>query len=117
MKYQITLEDAIARLGKQRQQIFTDLMKKGTMQVQYYAPEKTRVLQPRQQDEIFVIASGFTTFYRNGERLSCRAGDVLFVPAGMEHRFENYTDDFATWVVLYDDAERKHSSKGDKPFL
>ena len=36
-----------------------------------------------------------------GEIFECKAGDVLFVPAGMEHRFENFSDDFATWVVFY----------------
>jgi len=26
---------------------------------------------------------------------------MLFVPAGVEHRFENFSDDFATWVIFY----------------
>ena len=26
---------------------------------------------------------------------------LLFVKAGHEHRFENFTDDFATWVIFY----------------
>ncbi|MFT5765663.1 MAG: mannose-6-phosphate isomerase-like protein (cupin superfamily), partial [Saprospiraceae bacterium] len=29
------------------------------------------------------------------------AGDVLFVPAGVAHRFEKFTEDFATWVIFY----------------
>jgi len=29
------------------------------------------------------------------------AGDVLFVAAGVEHRFSKFTDDFATWVFFY----------------
>lgn len=28
-------------------------------------------------------------------------GDVLFAPAGIEHRFENFSDDFVTWVIFY----------------
>lgn len=28
-------------------------------------------------------------------------GDVLFVPAGVEHRFEDFSDDLAGWVVFY----------------
>jgi len=28
-------------------------------------------------------------------------GDLLFVPAGIVHRFEDFTDDFATWVMFY----------------
>ena len=33
--------------------------------------------------------------------MSFKENDVLFVPAGIEHRFENFTDDFATWVIFY----------------
>ena len=28
-------------------------------------------------------------------------GDLLFVPAGVEHRFEEFSDDLAVWVVFY----------------
>jgi mannose-6-phosphate isomerase-like protein (cupin superfamily) len=27
-------------------------------------------------------------------------GDVMFVPAGVVHRFENFTNDFLVWVVF-----------------
>ena len=29
------------------------------------------------------------------------AGDVIFVEAGVPHRFEGYGEDFATWVVFW----------------
>ena len=32
---------------------------------------------------------------------SVPAGEALFVPAGVEHRFEDFTPDFATWVFFY----------------
>jgi hypothetical protein len=39
---------------------------------------------------------------RNGDsRHAFSAGDVLFVPAGVPHRFEDFTDDFGTWVIFY----------------
>jgi mannose-6-phosphate isomerase-like protein (cupin superfamily) len=28
-------------------------------------------------------------------------GDALFVAAGVEHRFENFSDDLAAWVAFY----------------
>lgn len=31
----------------------------------------------------------------------CGPHDVRFVPAGVVHRFEEFTDDFAVWVVFY----------------
>jgi mannose-6-phosphate isomerase-like protein (cupin superfamily) len=29
------------------------------------------------------------------------AGDLIFVPAHLPHRFENFTVDFAVWVAFY----------------
>ena len=61
--------------------------------------KKTDTQQPHKQDEIYFIASGSGTFFKNDERILF--SDVLFVPAGMEQRFENFTHDFATWVIFY----------------
>jgi hypothetical protein len=36
-----------------------------------------------------------------GERHRFIAGTTFFVPAGAEHRFENFSPDFATWVVFW----------------
>ena len=39
------------------------------------------------------------TFVNADNRHPFSAGDVLFVPAGVPHRFEDFTDDdFDTWV-------------------
>ena len=35
------------------------------------------------------------------ERFPCEDGDAFFVPAKTEHRFENFTKDFATWAVFF----------------
>ena len=101
MTYKLTAEDALKQLLKQTEFAFTVMMKHGTMTIEYFAPQETDTQTPHKQDEIYVIIKGHATFYRDGERTSCKKNDVLFVPAGMEHRFENFSDDFATWVIFY----------------
>ena len=71
------------------------------MHVEYYAPKGTDGQTPHQQDELYIIAEGEAEFMRSGETVACKKGDVLFVPAGMEHRFQNFTEDFGTWVIFY----------------
>jgi mannose-6-phosphate isomerase-like protein (cupin superfamily) len=80
---------------------FVTLFRHGSLQVEWYQPNKIDKQTPHIQDELYVIASGSGTFYNKGERTAFGVGDVLFVPAGNEHRFENFTDDFATWVIFY----------------
>jgi len=44
---------------------------------------------------------GSGTFYCDGERSTFKGGYFLFVPAFIEHRFENFTEDFSTWFFFY----------------
>jgi mannose-6-phosphate isomerase-like protein (cupin superfamily) len=101
MRFHISIEEAVQRLDKEVQNRFTVLMKHGTMSIEYYAPKNSDLQRPHQQDEIYIIASGNSIFFRDGESAQCKPGDILFVPAKMEHRFENFSDDFATWVIFY----------------
>jgi mannose-6-phosphate isomerase-like protein (cupin superfamily) len=101
MKFHLTIKDGIRQLEKETQNRFTVLLKTGSTSVEYYAPQKLDLQKPHSQDELYVIASGNSTFLREKESVECKAGDVLFVPAGMEHRFENFSNDFAVWVIFY----------------
>jgi mannose-6-phosphate isomerase-like protein (cupin superfamily) len=96
----LTTKDAAAALEKATSP-FVTLLQHGSIQVEWYKPDKIDKQMPHRQDEIYVIASGSGTFYNDGERTPFDVGDVLFVQAGNEHRFENFTDDFATWVIFY----------------
>ena len=76
------------------------------MSVEYYAPDKVDQQTPHKQDELYVIASGSGIIFRNGEQVSVTGRRVLCA-AGMEHRFENFSDDFATWVIFYRTKRRR----------
>lgn len=73
----------------------------GTLSVEIYKPEKVDLQKPHSRDEVNVIVSGTGEFLNDGMRTNFKPGDFLFVPAGVEHRFENFTDDFSTWVLFY----------------
>ena len=96
----LTMQEAAAAL-KKVPTAFVELFQHGSLKVEWYQPDKTDGQKPHLQDEIYVIASGNGTFFNDGERTSFNTGDVLFVKAGKVHRFENFTDDFATWVIFY----------------
>jgi mannose-6-phosphate isomerase-like protein (cupin superfamily) len=80
---------------------FVTMMAGGTMSVEVYAPKGEDLQQPHRQDELYFIHSGTGEIVINGQRFDAAAGDAFFVAAGVEHRFENFSDDFVTWVVFY----------------
>lgn len=78
-----------------------ELMRHGNMVLRYYQPKGADPQTPHEQDEIYIVAGGSGTFVCAGRRAAFGPGDALFAPAGAEHRFENFSDDFAVWVVFY----------------
>lgn len=73
----------------------------GTMSVELYAPVDHDPQTPHDQDELYFVVRGSSEFLLNSERMSISSGDAVFVPAGAVHRFENFTNDFVTWVVFW----------------
>ncbi len=71
------------------------------MEVEVYAPRGHDPQTPHTRDEVYIVFSSTGTFMRDGERVPFGPGDFLFVPAGMDHRFEDFSDDFVTWVLFY----------------
>lgn len=100
MKFHFSTEEARNELEKINS-LSVLLLQNGTMQLKYYAPKLIDKQLPHKQDEIYIIAAGHAVFYRACEMINCKKGDALFVPAAMEHRFENFSEDFATWVIFY----------------
>ena len=77
------------------------IMEHGTMSVRLYTPEQIDTQSPHDQDEVYVIASGAGWFINGKSRHRFAAGDVLFVPAGIQHRFEEFDHNLTVWVVFY----------------
>ncbi len=73
----------------------------GTLELRWYAPRGTDRQVPHDRDELYVVVSGHGEFVCGGQRAPFAPGDALFAPAGAEHRFENFSEDFATWVMFY----------------
>ena len=73
----------------------------GTMTVKLFAPEDIDHQSPHLQDEVYLVITGRGTFVAGGRRFAFAPGTALFVPATVEHRFEKFTPDFATWVVFW----------------
>jgi mannose-6-phosphate isomerase-like protein (cupin superfamily) len=90
-------DEAIRSAGKE----FVELFHHGSLAVEFYRPKKVDRQQPHTRDEVYVVASGSGFFNCGGRRQPFQAGEVLFAAAGVEHRFEEFSDDFATWVFFY----------------
>ena len=97
----ITAAEALSLLPGPGGRRFVSVFERGQLSVEIYAPRGRDPQTPHTRDEIYVVVAG-EGFFINGEtRRRFGPGDFLFVPAGVEHRFEDFTEDLAVWVIFY----------------
>ena len=96
-----TVEEAMKLLPGPGGERFAKVLGHGSMEVEVYAPRGRDPQAPHTRDELYVVVSGSGEFVNGAGRHPFGPGDVLFVPAGVEHRFEDFTDDLVVWVVFY----------------
>lgn len=96
-----TVAEAMTNLPGPGGERFAELFEHGTLLVEIYAPRGHDPQQPHDRDELYIVVSGSGQFVNGAARHPFGPGDALFVPAGIEHRFEEFGDDLVVWVVFY----------------
>ena len=100
-RHHFKVSEGLGRLPGPGGERFVELFRRGTLSIELYAPRQADPQSPHTRDEVYAVVQG-SGYFRNGtERHRFGPGDVLFVPARMEHRFEDFTDDLVVWVVFY----------------
>lgn len=105
------------------------VMAHGTMELRWFSPTDYDPQTPHDRDELYVVVSGTGIFMRavdscplgddlslpvmGADRVAFGPGDAIFVPAGTEHQFESFSDDFACWIVFYGpEGGEGHENRG-----
>lgn len=107
----LILAEALKALEAPHGPDYAPLFEHGSLKMGIFRPRGHDTQKPHVQDEVYVVISGHGYFHNGGTYQACSAGDVLFVAAGVEHRFEEFSDDFATWVIFYGPQGGEH--RGD----
>lgn len=100
-RHHVTLAEALTRMPGPYGDHFAVMFEHGTLEVGLYAPRVSDPQVPHTRDELYVVMRGSGWFQNGTERVAFGPGDVLFVPARREHRFEQFTEDLAVWVFFY----------------
>jgi mannose-6-phosphate isomerase-like protein (cupin superfamily) len=97
----LSIQEALAQLPGPQGQRFAEVFRHGTLSLEIYAPEENDPQQPHMRDEVYIVVKGSGEYLYGEQRAKFEVGDVLFAPAGVSHRFENFTDDLIVWVIFY----------------
>lgn len=100
-EYYFPVQVALDKLPGPSGERFRQVFNHGTLSLELYAPRGHDPQTPHTRDELYIILQGRGQFFNAGVRHPFGPGDALFVPAGVEHRFENFHDDLVMWVIFY----------------
>lgn len=101
MTERMTKRAALAAVEAADDRMYAVLLRHGSLEIGFYRPRGNDTQEPHEQDEVYIVQSGHGQFVVGDERRDFEAGEALFVPAGVVHRFEGFSDDFAAWVIFY----------------
>lgn len=101
MTHRLTVASALQAVTASAEKDYGVLLRHGTLELGFYKPDKLDPQEPHEQDELYFIQTGHGYFVLGDERRPFEPGEALFVPAGVVHRFEDFSEDFAAWVVFY----------------
>jgi len=73
----------------------------GSMSLIAFTPRGKDYQTTHAQDEIYIVHRGHGVLLVGEEEFSFVAGDALFVPANVVHRFVEFSDDLVTWAVFW----------------
>jgi hypothetical protein len=96
----LSLAEALALplpAGRRSAEVFVD----GDLEIRLYAPKEHDPQTPHDRDELYIVAAGHGRFCVGDRVAAIKPGALLYVAAHETHRFEDFSDDFAVWVVFY----------------
>jgi mannose-6-phosphate isomerase-like protein (cupin superfamily) len=96
-----SVEELFKALPGAKGERFVEAFAHGSMSVELYAPVGHDPQTPHEQDELYFIHSGTGKLMIGGIYHDFQPGMAFFVPAGVDHRFEDFSEDFSTWVVFW----------------
>lgn len=77
------------------------MLKRGTLDLTLSIPVPPNVQTPHAQYELYVVIRGYGVLVAGGARTPFSRGDVLFVAAGEEHHYADFSSDLALWRIFY----------------
>jgi mannose-6-phosphate isomerase-like protein (cupin superfamily) len=96
-----SLKTALGAGGPPPGNLAVPIFAHGSLEAELYSPRGTDRQRPHARDEVYVVANGEGLFFDGSARHAVQRGSFIFVPARQEHRFEQFSPDFAVWVFFY----------------
>jgi mannose-6-phosphate isomerase-like protein (cupin superfamily) len=94
----ITYKTALASLASDER--YSEVFRHDHLSAGIYAPHESDDQDSHDEDEFYVVINGSGFVVIEDDRQPFGPGDLIFVPAGVHHQFQDFTPDFAVWAIF-----------------
>ena len=100
--------DDLARQRSEKGKLYLEFLRVPAMSAGVYVLPKggTDPQKPHREDEMYYVVRGRARMQVGSEKAEVRAGSVIFVEAGVEHRFYDIEEELKV-LVFFAPAERE----------
>ena len=102
-----TVDEMLSKLPLPRTEKWTEGVwdvepfERSNVKLVFFAPRGIDHQTFHDEDEFYFIVQGSGELVIADERFPFKSGDVFFVAAKIPHRFENFSEEFATWAIFF----------------
>jgi mannose-6-phosphate isomerase-like protein (cupin superfamily) len=96
----VRLADIRAKIPGPKGEQGAKVLSRGTLDLKLNVLLPPNAKATHEQDEIYIVLAGRGVFVHNGVRDRVEQGDFLFIAAGIEHYFEDFTE-LTLWRIYY----------------
>src|SRR5580700_2279595 len=96
----VNLAEALSKGPPSAGNLAVPIFSHGSLVVEIYTPVGRDPQKPHTRDEVYLVTRGRGLCFDGIQRHPVEPGSFLFVPAGQTHRFEDFSADFAVWVMF-----------------
>ena len=77
-----------------------EFFRKKGVSASIFAPRGEDFQTPHEEDELYLIVTGSGDLEIGDQTVRFAPGDLIYVPAGLSHRFTGPLDDLVAWVIF-----------------
>lgn len=100
IKFHVSLKKAMDSISHPDKK-FATMIEHGSMKGLIFMPKELDNQKPHKKDEVYFVVNGYGEFIYSTEKIKFDTGDLIFVPAGVQHKFINYSKNLTLWAVFY----------------
>jgi len=103
----VSATESLQSLPSSSTQLFANILNNTQLNIKVVTLQKTYMPTILAHDAMYLVVCGSGSFYKGITTKNFVQGDVLLADKGVQHFFDNFTNNAIVWQIFYDENKNK----------